>query len=387
MVTTREEHRRLQWARDNLGATCRLIRGLVEIESPSESADAVNRAADFLAASAAGIARPAWQPGRNYGRVLRLDFDNAANGATGRILALGHLDTVWPVGTLQRMPYRETDGRLWGPGVLDMKAGLAMFVTAMRMLQEFGEPLRKHVSLLVVADEEVGSPESRPVTEAEAKASDVVLVLEPGTGLSGKLKTARKGIANYRISIAGKAAHAGVDFADGASAVLEAAHLIERLAAMTDLSRGITVNPGIVRGGTRSNVVAAEAEIWVDARAFRHDELAAIDRQMRALRPRDGGCTIRVEGGINRPPMERTPAIAGLFQTAQAAAGELRLEVEESATGGGSDGNFTAALGVPTLDGLGAVGEGAHAEHESVLVEHIAPRAALLASLVAKLAA
>jgi glutamate carboxypeptidase len=237
--------------------------------------------------------------------------------------------------------------------------------------------------LLIVSDEEVGSKTSRAITEAEARRGDCVLVLEPGTGLSGKLKTARKGVGNYSISIQGRAAHAGVDFSNGASAIVEAARQVDRIAGFTDLKRGTTVNPGVIRGGTRTNVVAAEASIDVDIRVVRMTDAAQLDRKMRSLRPFDKRCTIRVEGGLNRPPMERTKAIAELFGKAQAIGSELGLKLEESSTGGGSDGNFTAALGVPTLDGLGAVGEGAHASNESILIARIPDRVALLARLVA----
>src|SRR5581483_279102 len=277
---------------------------------------------------------------------------------SGQILALGHSDTVWPLGTLKTMPFRQSGGRLWGPGVLDMKSGLAFFVMAIRTLRDLDVPVARKIVLLVVSDEETGSRTSRALTEAEAKQSDCVLVLEPGTGLTGKLKTARKGIANYAVEITGKAAHAGVDFENGASAILETARQIERISAWTDLQRGITVNPGVVNGGTRTNVVAAQARVEFDVRAVRLRDSLSLDRKFRALKPYDKRCTLRVEGGLNRPPMERTKAIARLFAKAQKIGNGLDLQLEESATGGGSDGNFTAALGVPTLDGLGGVGEG-----------------------------
>jgi glutamate carboxypeptidase len=212
-----------------------------------------------------------------------------------------------------------------------------------------------------------------------------VLVLEPGTGLTGKLKTARKGIGRYIVSIEGRAAHAGVDFDNGASAILEAAKQIEKISALTNRERGITVNPGVVSGGTRSNVVAAEARIEVDARAVRMQDTETVDRKLKALRPVDKRCKVQVEGGLNRPPMERTKAITRLFTQAQEIGTQLGLTLEESSTGGGSDGNFTAALGVPTLDGLGGVGEGAHAPNESILVDRIADRVALLAALLSSL--
>jgi glutamate carboxypeptidase len=223
------------------------------------------------------------------------------------------------------------------------------------------------------------------LTEAEARRSDCVLVLEPGTGLAGKLKTARKGVGQYTMVVEGKASHAGVDFENGASAIVEAARQVVVIANFTDLARGTTVNPGVIQGGTRTNVIAAEARVDVDVRVVRLSDAEELDRKFRALRPVDTRCRIRIEGGLNRPPMERTPQIAALFQKAQAIAAEMGVVLEESSTGGGSDGNFTAALGVPTLDGLGAVGEGAHAINESILGNRIADRVALLAGLLAKL--
>jgi glutamate carboxypeptidase len=211
-----------------------------------------------------------------------------------------------------------------------------------------------------------------------------VLLLEPGTGLSGKLKTARKGVGDYTVTVKGRAAHAGIDYASGASAVVELARQIPKIAAFTNLKQGITVNPGVISGGTRTNVIAAEARAEVDIRIAHAKDAAALDKKFRSLRPFDKRCSIQVEGGLNRPPMERTPAIRTLFQMARACAKELGVTLQESATGGGSDGNFTAALGIPTLDGLGGVGEGAHAANESILLDRIADRTALLAMLLAR---
>jgi glutamate carboxypeptidase len=303
----------------------------------------------------------------------------------GQILGLGHSDTVWPMGTLSAMPWREEDGRLWGPGVLDMKAGLAFFVFAARILRDLDIPIRRKVTLLLNADEEIGSPDSRPLTEQQARQSSAVLVLEPGTGLEGRLKTARKGVGVYHVSVSGKASHAGVDFEKGASAVLELARQVQKIEGFTNLGKGITVNPGVISGGTRSNVVAAEAAAEVDIRVARLKDAGPLDRKFHALRAIDKRCKVTVTGGLNRPPMERTAEIAALFRLAKGLAKEMGLPLEESMTGGGSDGNFTAALGIPTLDGLGAVGEGAHAPHESILIDRIADRTALLAKLIASL--
>jgi glutamate carboxypeptidase len=283
------------------------------------------------------------------------------------------------------MPFRQKNGRLWGPGVLDTKSGIAFLVYATRALRELDIPVARRVILQLNSDEEVGSESSRPFTEEAARRSAVVLVLEPGTGLDGKLKTERKGVGSYTVTVKGRASHAGVDFQNGASAIVEIARQIERIASFTQLSRGITVNPGVISGGTRVNVVAAEASVEVDIRVSRMKDAPVLDKKFRALRPFDKRCLVRVEGGLNRPPMERTAAIRKLFATARDLAKQLGVSLEESSTGGGSDGNFTAALGVPTLDGLGGVGEGAHAPNESILVDRIADRTALLALLLANL--
>ena len=378
-------HPYLRYAAEKQAETIADLKNLVECESPTDSAAAVNRFVDLLVEQTKDIAKAKTFKADGCGKHLRFEFAVGPRKKTGQILALGHSDTVWPLGTLKTMPFRQSGGRLWGPGVLDMKSGLAFFLMAARALRDLDIPVSRKITLLVVSDEETGSRTSRALTEAEAKQSDCVLVLEPGTGLTGKLKTARKGIANYAVEITGKAAHAGVDFENGASAILEAARQIEKISAWTNLHRGITVNPGLVSGGTRTNVVAANARVDFDVRAVRLRDSESLDRKFRALKPIDKRCTLRVEGGLNRPPMERTKGIAQLFAKAQRIGSELGLQLAESATGGGSDGNFTAALGIPTLDGLGGVGEGAHASNESILVNRIADRTALLTALLAGL--
>jgi glutamate carboxypeptidase len=289
------------------------------------------------------------------------------------------------MGTLRTMPFRQAAGRLWGPGVLDMKSGIAFFLFAVRALRELDIPVAPKVLLQLNPDEEVGSEVSRPLTEKNAARSQAVLVLEPGSGLTGKLKTARKGVGDFTVVVRGKASHAGVDFEAGASAVLELARQIDRIASFTQRSRGITVNPGVISGGTRSNVVAAEARAEVDIRVLRLKEAPALEKKFRALKPFDKRCTIEITGGLNRPPMERSAGIVRLFRQARKLGREIGVELEESLTGGGSDGNFTAALGIPTLDGLGGVGEGAHAANESILTSRIADRTALLALLLASI--
>ncbi len=355
------------------------IRTLVECESPSDHPE--HAFVPKFIQMVNGIARVRVQPGGH----MRCEFALPGSKKQGQILALGHSDTVWPLGTLKIMPFRQARGRLWGPGVLDMKAGLVFFIFAMRILRELNLPVRRKVILQVNADEEIGSPSSRALTEAAARQSEAVLVLEPGTGLDGKLKTARKGVGDYRITVRGRAAHAGLDFEKGANAVVEMARQIERVAGFTRLSEGITVSPGVIQGGTRSNVVPAECHVEVDVRAPSAAAQRYLEQKFASLKPFDKRCAVEVAGGLNRPPMERSAGVRRLFQTARALGAELGVTVEESSSGGGSDGNFTAALGVPTLDGLGAVGEGAHAPHESILIDRIADRTALLAKLVAAL--
>jgi len=372
--------RLLSYARSNQKEIIAFIRELVECESPSNDRAALNRFADLFASRTADIARSRKLPGGH----LRCEFKLPKRNQQGRILALGHSDTVWPLGALKTMPFRERDGRLWGPGVLDMKSGLAFFVYAMRGLRELDIPVRRSVMLQINADEEIGSESSREYTEEAARQSDFVLVLEPGTGLDGKLKTSRKGVGKYTVAVRGRAAHAGIDFEAGASAILELARQIERISGFTRLERGITVSPGTIRGGTRTNVVAAEAHAEFDVRIVKASDAGWIDQQFRRLKPFDKRCAIEVAGGLNRPPLERSRPVIELFCEARRLARDLGVTLEESATGGGSDGNFTAALGIPTLDGLGGVGEGAHAVNESILIDRIADRTALIAKIVSE---
>ncbi len=364
---------------------------LVRAESPSDVKSAVDACGQLLAAHARQLgARVKVHRQRAFGNVLEVRFaarfgPRPKSGAPDRILLLGHLDTVWPLGTLKTMPCRIADGRLGGPGTLDMKAGVAMAFTAIELLIE-ADLLNREIVLLLNSDEEIGSPASRPITESLAQECGAVYVLEPAQGLA--YKTARKGIGDWRIHVCGVAAHAGVDFEKGANAIRELARVIEKVSSFTDLKRGLTVSAGVVGGGTKSNVVPAEAWAEVDVRIPRAADGPRIARKFAALKPRKPSspsaprCTLTVSGGINRPPMERSRGTVKLFRQAQALAAELGFALEEAATGGGSDGNFTAALGIPTLDGMGAVGEGAHARHESVLLEHLAPRTALLAGML-----
>jgi glutamate carboxypeptidase len=375
----------LAYARGQLSETKAFIGELVACESPSDDPAAVGRFVDLVAARTADCAVARKLSGGKYGPHLRLKFKLPGRRKQGQIMGLGHSDTVWPVGTLASMPFREAKGRLWGPGVFDMKCGIAFFVFAMRALRDLDIPVAHEVVLQLNSDEEVGSPSSRPHTEAEARRSLAVLVMEPALGLDGRLKTARKGVGELRITVRGKAAHSGVDFSSGASAVVELARQIERIAGFTDIEKGITVNPGVVQGGTRANVVAELASMECDLRVWRARDGARIEKLFHGLKPFDKRCAITVEGGISRPPLERTRGVVKLARMAQKLARELGVELEEASTGGGSDGNFTAALGIPTLDGLGGVGEALHAPNESILVDRIADRVALAARLVAAL--
>jgi glutamate carboxypeptidase len=370
----------LDYTRQQSDSMITLIRGLVEQESPSFDKAAVDQLGRMLAdefANRGGRVRLHRTP--RFGDHLQVDFP-ARRGKP--ILLLGHFDTVWDVGTLKSMPWRKSDGRLWGPGVLDMKTGIAHILMGLQSLRETRGAIPRPVTVLLVSDEEVGSDSSRAITESLAKKSDAVLVLEPSTGLHGALKTARKGVGEYTVKIFGLASHAGLDFEKGHSAILELARQIAAIEKFTELKRGLTVNPGVVRGGTRTNVIPAEAQVGVDVRVACISDAARIDRKFRRLKAFNRHCRIEVEGGINRPPLERTPKVVNIFRHAQKAALELGFELQESAVGGGSDGNFTAALGIPTLDGLGGVGEGPHAPNESVLISELAPRTALLARLI-----
>jgi glutamate carboxypeptidase len=358
-----------------------MIAQLVQVESPTEDRAAVNRCVGLLEEwirAAGGKSKRSRQ--KTAGDLLIGRF-GPARGTP--VMLLGHLDTVWPLGTLKKMPFRVRGGRAWGPGVLDMKAGVVMALTALRLLSE---ELARPVILMLNSDEETGSGCSRAVIESLASKCGSVFVLEPAQGLAGAYKTARKGVANYHLQVHGIAAHSGVDFSQGHSAVLELGRQIERASAFTDLARGITVNAGVIGGGTRSNVVAAEAWAEFDVRIARAVDGPRVDRRFRSLRAVDRRCGLEVTGGLNRPPMERTAGTVALFRRAATIAAGLGFQLQEAATGGGSDGNFTSALGIPTLDGMGAVGEGAHADRESILLETLVPRTALLTAMIGGLA-
>jgi glutamate carboxypeptidase len=355
------------------------LRKLVEVESPSDNKAAVDRANDLVASFAPALGGTVKRhKQRAFGDILELRF-GPTRSKRPRILLLGHLDTVWPMGTLAHMPWREAGGKIFGPGVLDMKAGVMMALEAIRILRELDT--ERPVTLLLNSDEEVGSTVSRPITEKLAQQGSAVFVLEPAQGLA--YKTARKGVGQFDLRVTGVAAHSGVDFQAGHSAVLEMARIVQTISNFTDLAKGRTLNVGVIAGGTRSNVIAAECTAQVDVRVAKASDARTVERMMHSFRTTDKACKLEITGGINRPPMERKPGTVALFKQARKLAAEIGLNLEEASTGGGSDGNFTAALGVPTLDGMGAVGAGAHAAHEHIERDHIIPRTALLTAMLA----
>ena len=359
------------------------LRSITELESPSFDKAAVDRCGtrirelfQELGATSSVVDQP------KFGNHLRFDFPGVKRGKP--TMLLGHFDTVWNLGTLAKMPFKTEKGRIWGPGVYDMKGGIIIMLEAIRGLKEKYGELPRPITVWLVTDEEVGSESSRPLTEALAKKSEAVLVLEP-CRLDGAIKTARKGVGDYTVRVTGVSSHAGVDFEKGQSAVLELAKQIQKIATFTDLKRGTTVNPGVVRGGTRTNVVADLAEVECDIRVTKMKDAATLDKKFNSLKPFNRKCRVEVEGGLNRPPMERSAGVAKLFKLGQGVAKDLGFKLKEHATGGGSDGNFTAGLGIPTLDGLGCVGDGAHAVHESILVDELPRRVALIAGIIEKI--
>jgi glutamate carboxypeptidase len=358
------------------------IRELVEIESPSDNKPSVDRIGQFLTAKFEALGgQTQFHRSTEFGDSLQVDFSPPARDRKP-VLLLGHYDTVYSLGTLANMPCRIANGRLHGPGVLDMKAGIALILHAIEALQAWQGALPRPVTVFLVSDEEVGSRSSRPITEALAKKSAGVLVLEPAAGLRGAVKTARKGVGEYTLRVKGIASHAGLDPGKGHSAILELARQLAIIAKLNDLRSGVSVNPGIITGGTRSNVVAAEAQASIDVRIKSAKQARGVDRKLRALKPFDKHCGLEITGGINRLPMERTAGVATLYKKAETIAAEINWNLEEAAVGGGSDGNFTAGMGIPTLDGLGGVGEGAHAVHEHIVMSELPRRALLLAGLI-----
>ena len=354
---------------------------LVRLESPSTDKAAVDRCGAVLAGMLTSIGGSVERlPQTERGDHVRAEW----GGGDRQILLLGHFDTVWPVGRLEQMPLRETDGRLHGPGIFDMKAGIAVAQLAVRALRDRDLSAHTKIVMMWTTDEEIGSGTSRAAIEAEARRSAAVLVLEPSLP-GGAAKTSRKGVGEFELTVHGVSAHAGVDPGKGASAIHELARQIIAIEALQDLPRGISLNVGVIDGGSRTNVVAERAQAKIDVRVPTLADASRVEAAIRNLTPHLPGTRLEIRGGVERPPFERTAAVAGLFQTAREAASDLGRDLGEGSTGGGSDGNFTGALGVPTLDGLGPMGDGAHAAHEHVIVSDLAWRAAFLSSLISRL--
>jgi glutamate carboxypeptidase len=369
------------------GDVLSLMRALVEAESPSGDVEGNSTVVSLLAEAAREIdteTEVTFESDPQFGSHLRIRaFDDGANDALTTLI-LGHTDTVHPRGSIEARPWREEDGRIYGPGIFDMKANCALALESLRACAALKlRPIRP-VVILLTCDEEVGSQNGRALVEAEARRAAHVLVFEPSAP-GGRAKTARKGTGMYTVRAKGVAAHSGLEPEKGASAILEIARQIERLHALNDAARGITVNAGVVSGGTRSNVVAAEAETEVDVRFSTMSDAMRLDEAVLNLRPFDERVRLSVEGGINRPPLERSEAVGVLYKHARGIASAFDFELGEASVGGASDGNFAAAVGATVLDGLGIAGDGAHAAHEHILRNDIARRGAFLAALLVTL--
>lgn len=366
----------------SLESDLQFLETMVNMESPSDDKALVDCFARFVGEEFARIGgRVTLVPAEGFGDHLRIDFPGAGSE---RLLLLGHTDTVFPAGEAKRRPFQREGNRATGPGVFDMKGGILIMWQAIRALREVRGGLPRPVTVLLSSDEEVGSKTSRTLIEGTALESKAVLVFEPSLP-GGTLKTSRKGVGRFVVKTIGRAAHAGIDPEKGVNAIEEAAHHILALQRLTDFSKGTTVTVGVIQGGTRSNVVPAETTIEVDVRVKSMDEASRITQAIEGFRPVLRDARIEIRGGVSRPPMERTPATVKLFEVARAVANDLGRRLDEGSTGGGSDGNLTSALGVPTLDGLGAVGDGAHAVHEYIEVDHLPWRAALIAGLIERI--
>ena len=368
---------------DRQSAILEVTQRLVERETTSREEARLNEIATFVAGLFQALdATVELFPQTGYGTHLRVRCGFGDSPAEKQVLVIGHLDTVWPVGTLQRIPFRFTeDGKLHGPGVFDMKAGIACLIEAVRTIKAQGLETRRPLTILLTCDEEIGSRTSRALVEAEAVKSAAALVLEPPLP-GGVVKTGRKGIGVFSLRAVGRAAHAGLDPSKGINAVVELAHQTLQLAALNDYERGTTVNVGVFNGGTTTNVVPAEATAKIDVRFWTQADGEYLENVIQHLKPVLPEAQLEIGGGINRPPMPRSPENVALFEHARGLAGELGFELKDGVVGGGSDGNFTAALGVPTLDGLGVDGAGAHADHEHIIVNDIPRRTALLTRLL-----
>lgn len=369
------------------GEMLKLVRSLVEAESPSGDLEG-SRAVVSLLGRAAQEIESVTSVERiespKYGEHLRIKAFNDAQNSAGTILLIGHTDTVHPRGTLRERPWREENGRIYGPGIFDMKGTCALALLTLRACATLDLAPHRPVVLLLTCDEEDGSATGRALVEEEARRAHSVLVLEP-PAMGGRVKTARKGTGIFSLEAKGIAAHAGLEPEKGASAILEIARQIVRLKELSDPPRGVTINVGVVQGGTRVNVVAAHAQAEIDLRYSRPEDAKRLEEAILHVKSFDERVELIAKGGINRPPLERTEQVASLYALARRVAAALDFDLGEASVGGASDGNFAAAMNVPILDGLGIEGDGAHAAHEHILVDKIAVRGALLTGLIASL--
>ena len=355
-----------------------LLKLLVETESPSHDKAAVDRVGGILAEEARRLsAQVEIIPNQETGNHVMSKWENGKDG----ILILCHMDTVFPLGTIQKTPYREADGKIYGPGTLDMKAGIVIALAALEEAQQSG--LNRPVTLLCTSDEEIGSHTSRALIESLAKESALVLVME-GALLDGSLKTWRKGVGEFRVKIKGRAAHAGGDHQAGRNAIEEMAHQVIAIQKLTDYSKQTTLNVGVIHGGTVSNVVPEECVVQVDVRVMQPGEWERLESKMKELKPVLDGTSIEIGGGLNRPPMPFDDRMRVTFEKAKAIAAGINMNLTAGGTGGASDGNFVAPLGIPLLDGMGAVGEGYHSEREYIFADSIEQKARLIAELIRK---
>ena len=360
-----------------------VLRQFVEAESPSLEKSAADRCCALIAAAwGKNDVRVERLQQKSRGDHLRITYWPGKARPAGQLLVLGHYDTVYSTGTLRKMPFRASGGKAYGPGIFDMKAGIVQALFALQALQEVKAEVRKRLVFLWTSDEEIGSESSRKLLAAEARRSDAVFVLEPSFGPRGLLKTARKGVGTAELTVHGRASHAGLAPQEGVNAIYELAQQLARIEKWNDLRRGVTINAGTIKGGSRSNVIPELAHVALDLRARRDSDMRDLERKLHSLRAVHRGVRLEITGGFDRPPLERKMS-ADLFARAKSLAARMDLSVGECTVGGGSDGNFTAALGIPTLDGLGAVGDGAHSAHEHILINTIPARAALLAALLA----
>ncbi len=357
-----------------------LVRTLVEYESFTAEKAAVDRLADFLAGQLAGLGAAVERfPREGVGDILLAKWNADAPGKP--ITFVGHMDTVLPLGTLAERPLRIENGRLYGPGAIDMKSGIAVILSAVRLLRERGEFPDRPVWALLTSDEEIGSPNSKDLIIEVARQSGLCLIMEPATP-EGALKTWRKGVADFKIKVTGRASHAGGAPEQGINAVVELAHQILKINGLNDLKNGTSVSPTVISGGHATNVIPDQAQAYVDVRFLTQAESDRIDAAMAELYPVLPGATLEITGGDHRPPLERNDQMRAVYAQAKRIGTELGLTIDEAGSGGGSDGNFTASVGTPTLDGMGPTGEGLHAAHENVLISSVPDKVALVAAML-----